>query len=155
MAQAIPVGLGLGQQWASNPNLNAPAWVQNGLSHLDPLGNAITKIGGDPLNLYGNKNNPNALLFPSGGANGGAGGVPGTLPSFNIPPSMPGGSFMKPNLGGGLFNAMAANGAGPLFVPSAPQRFPVPAANPGGTIPQLQGPRIPPPQILPYRGSRP
>ena len=155
MAQAIPVGLGLGQQWASNPNLSAPGWVQNGFSHLDPVGNAITKIGGDPLNLYGNKNNPNALLFPSGRPNGGTGGVPSVLPSFNIPPSMPGGSFIKPNLGGGVFNAMAANGAGPLFVPSAPQRLPVPATGPGSVMSQQQGARMPPPQILPYRGFRP
>lgn len=54
-----------GRGAAQNPNMGFGGSGEHSLlSSLDPLGNFITGIGGDPLNLYGNKNNPGALLFP-------------------------------------------------------------------------------------------
>lgn len=106
---AAAMGLSLGQQWAQNPNLSYGGSNEHSLfGKLDPLGNAITKIGGDPLNLYGNKYNPNALLFPSGIAG---------LPDLSGIQLRPYGAFQAPKLGGGYFNDMAARGAGPLFNP--------------------------------------
>lgn len=58
-----------GKAAAQNPNIGfGGSGEHSTLSTLDPIGNWITGIGGDPLNLYGNKNNPGALLFP--GPNG-------------------------------------------------------------------------------------
>jgi hypothetical protein len=109
---AVAMGLQLGQQWAQNPNLSYGGSNEHSLfSKLDPIGNAITKIGGDPLNLYGNKDNPNALLFPSGTA-----GLP-NLGASTLMPLRPYGAFQAPQLGGGYFNNMAAQSAGPLFNP--------------------------------------
>lgn len=54
-----------GKGAAQNPNMGFGGSGEHSLlSSLDPIGNWITGIGGDPLNLYGNKNNPGALLFP-------------------------------------------------------------------------------------------
>ena len=54
-----------GRGAAQNPNMGFGGSSEHSLlSNLDPIGNFITGIGGDPLNLYGNKNNPGALLFP-------------------------------------------------------------------------------------------
>ncbi|HEY3645496.1 MAG TPA: hypothetical protein VGM16_09170 [Gammaproteobacteria bacterium] len=121
---AAAMGLSLGQQWAQNPNLSYGGNNEHALfGKLDPIGNAITKVGGDPLNLYGNKDNPNALLFPSGML-----GLP-NLGADTLIPLQPYGAFQAPKLGGGYFNNMAATGAGPLFNPGigAPAR---PAAKP-------------------------
>lgn len=55
-----------GRGAAKNPNLSfGGSGEHSTLSNLDPIGNWITGWGGDPLNLYGNKDNSNALLFPS------------------------------------------------------------------------------------------
>ncbi len=120
----IPVGLGLGQQWANNPSLSAPSGVQKAMSSLDPIGNAITKIGGDPLNLYGNKDNPNALLFPTQAATSAANGLPApngpTTPIRYAPDS-----FVARPMNGGTFNDMAAQLAGPVY---SPQRVAVSVA---------------------------
>jgi hypothetical protein len=113
------MGLGLGQQWASNPNLSYGGSAEHSLfSTLDPIGNAITKVGGDPLNLYGNKNNPSALLFPSPNASANGSAVPAVLPTLPglADPMFRGGSFGGyANLGPGSFNAMAAQDAGPVY----------------------------------------
>jgi len=62
--------------------ISAPSWMQNFVSSADPIGNYITSKGGDPLNIYGNKNNPNAFLFPGNapGGSGGSGGASGFSP---------------------------------------------------------------------------
>lgn len=121
----IPVGLGLGQQWANNPGLSAPSGVQKVMSTLDPVGNAVTKIGGDPLNIYGNKDNPNALLFPTQAATSTANGLP--APSG---PTMPiryaADSFVSRPMNGGIFNDMAARLAGPVY---SPQRVAAPVTS--------------------------
>lgn len=71
-----------GKGAAKNPGLSfGGSGEHSALSNLDPLGNFITGFGGDPLNLYGNKNNPNALLFPSSPQTN-AQGTPSPL--FNI-----------------------------------------------------------------------
>lgn len=60
----IAMGMGAGKGMAQNPNApQAPAWLQD-ISQVDLPGRLITSIGGDPINLYGNKDNPGALLFP-------------------------------------------------------------------------------------------
>src|SRR5215472_1607846 len=82
MSSLIPAAIGLGQQDAQNPGINFDRFASQ-LSDMDPLGNAITKAGGDPLNLYGNKNNPNAALFPSQNPNAVNGGVPSALPTLS------------------------------------------------------------------------
>lgn len=66
-----------GKGAAANPNLSMGGSGGLGLNNIDPVGNWITSIGGDPLNLYGNKNNPGALFFPGpsgSSANAGSGG---------------------------------------------------------------------------------
>src|SRR5690348_14105739 len=115
---AVAGGLSLGQQWEQNPNLQAPEAIRSTSKYGDPLGifDAVTRVGGDPLNIYGHKNNPNALLFPSGAPNG----VPGVLPNLGentLLPLQPYGAFQVPKMGGGYFNGMAARAAGPLFNP--------------------------------------
>ena len=92
--------------------------ISSALSTLDPLGNKITQWGGDPLDLYGNQNNPSAAFFPSGTP---ASPIPGVLPNLgpaSMRPQLPQGAFQAPSLGGGQFNAMAAQLAGPLFDPA-------------------------------------
>lgn len=157
MSSLIPMAIGVGQQNAQNPNVGSNFSNPNGgmasyaggkggsgslgsdFGKVDPLGNAITSIGGDPLNLYGNKNNPNALIFPSG--NGSAsGGLPSTLPTLaNVgnPKIYDPGSFNGyAYLGGGPFNQMASQLAGPQYAPT-PQ-----GAQPGsgkGLPPALAG----------------
>lgn len=142
--------MSLGQQWTQNPNLSFGGSKEHSLfSTLDPIGNAVTKIGGDPLNLYGNKNNPNALLFPSTNNSGSTSGVPAVLPTL---PNVGGPKFYDPNsfgpdayLGSGKFNAMASQMAGPQYRPmpmtGAPQQKPGQASGAGGVA--LAGPRNP------------
>lgn len=91
--------------------------MSSALGKLDPLGNKITQWGGDPLNLYGNQNNPNAALFPYGTV---ASSVPGVLPNLgagSLMPRPPQGAFAPPSSGGGAFNGMAQQLAGPLYEP--------------------------------------
>ena len=119
MSGGAAAGLGVGQQNASNPGVDYGG-VSGILQKMDPLGNKITEIGGDPLNIYGHKNNPNALLFPSG--TGTTGAIPSVLPNLGantLIPHAPQGRFMPVNTAGGGFNAMANQGAGPLFNPAA------------------------------------
>lgn len=136
--QAIPAAYALGTQWAQNPNINAgSSWDHSTLSNMDPLGNAITQIGGDPLNLYGNKNNPNALLFPSSNPNANTGSaVFPNLGAASMVPQTPGGAFQQIHNGAGQFNAMAAQGAGGRTFNPAAQ---MPPANPSAPNPQAAG----------------
>lgn len=137
MGSVIGPTLGLGQQNANNPGVDYGG-LSGILSKMDPLGNKITQLGGDPLNLYGHKNNPNALLFP-GGQNP-LGNVPSVLPNLgaqSMMPQMPQGGFMPLGqtnpMGGqtpGNFNQMSAQSAGQLFSP---------IANKGG-MPPIQQP---------------
>ena len=158
MSSAIGAGMGLGQQWSQNPNLGSqfstPHNNLSGLSgHLfggsgsvgsivgnaDPVGNLITQVGGDPLNIYGNKNNPNALLFPSSNGSSSTSGVPSvlpTLPNVGAPtlynPSSFGGLA---NFGSGKYNQMAAQMAGPQYQPMlmpSTQQKPGQASGAGG-----------------------
>lgn len=137
MASMIPMAASLGQQDAQNPNIGAAFSEPHGgvlsyaggkggsgslgsdLGKLDPLGNGITQLGGDPLDLYGNKNNPNALFFPSGsGAHGSVPSVLPTLAGIGAPQRYSPASFGGyANLGAGPFNAMAAQMAGPVYQP--------------------------------------
>jgi len=122
MASLIPMAIEIGQQDAKNPNISYGGSAEHSLfSSLDPLGNQITKLGGDPLNLYGNKNNPNALIFPSSNPNANGNGVPATLPTL---PNVGAPQIYKPNsfggyasLGAGPYNAMASRMAGPQYRP--------------------------------------
>jgi len=73
-------GAGVGQQDAKNPGASIGSdWEHNMLARFDPIGKWGVGIGGDPWNLYGEKDNPNALFFPSGG---GAPAIPTTLPNL-------------------------------------------------------------------------
>lgn len=134
--------------------------ISSALSTLDPLGSKITQWGGDPLNLYGNQNNPSAAFFPSGTP---ASPVPGVLPNLgpaSMQPRVPQGAFQAPSMGGGQFNAMAAQLAGPLFNPAVrvlqpqyrPQTQP-PAAAPA-PAPQMDT-RISLPALLAAFGQSP
>lgn len=140
MMGAASAGLGLGQQNANNPNVGANFSNPLGLgsiggslfggsgsagsimSNLDPLGNFITGLGGDPSNLYGNKNNPNAVLFPSNSASS---NQPTTMPNLGantLNPTMPSGTWGMNPYGSGMFNAMANQSAGQLFTPNGIQQ---------------------------------
>jgi len=118
--QLIPMAVGMGQQAAQNPNASIGGQGGLGLDKIDPIGKWIVGKGGDPYNLYGEKDNPGALFFPS---STGTGNLNTTLPNLGastLMPRLPGGSFQAPQLTGGKFNQMAQSGAGPLFNPSAP-----------------------------------
>lgn len=92
--------------------------MSSALGKLDPLGNKITQWGGDPLNLYGNQNNPNAALFPYGSP---ASAAPMVLPapSGGITPITydPNSFFQRQPTGPGAYNGMAAQLAGPVYLP--------------------------------------
>lgn len=62
---------GAGRSAAANPNASVGGSGGLGLNNIDPIGNWITSKGGDPLNLYGHKDNPGALLFPGQAAGSG------------------------------------------------------------------------------------
>ena len=134
MSSLIPMAIGIGQQDAQNPNISFGGSAEHSLfSTLDPIGNEITKYGGDPLNLYGNKNNPNALLFPSSNPNGAAGSTPSVLPTL---PGVGAPKIYDPNsfggyaaLGAGPYNKMASQMAGKVYKPTLMN--PVPAAGKG------------------------
>lgn len=120
---------------------NTPSLFGETLGNMDPIGNAITSWGGDPLNFYGNGNNPNAALFPSGSA---ASPLPGTLPQPNVKPGAGGinpYSWGAPApAGAGPFNAMAGMLAGPVFTGG----LQVPGVSPG-----MQGQALPSPGWTP------
>lgn len=123
MASMIPMAVGIGQQDAQNPNISFGGSTEHSLfSTLDPIGNEITKYGGDPLNLYGNKNNPNALIFPSSNPNAAAGGTPSvlpTLPGIGAPKTYDPNSFGGyASLGSGSYNKLAAQMAGKVYQPT-------------------------------------
>jgi len=111
------------------------------LSSLDPLGNQITRWGGDPLNLYGNASATGAL-FPSTGPNAagyGANGAGMTLPApnGNVNPILysPASFAQRQPAAPGAYNAMVAQLAGPVYQPKAlpmpaPMRNTVPAVSP-------------------------
>ena len=127
MSSGATAVLGAGQQNAGNQGVDYGG-VSGLLSKMDPLGNKITEVGGDPLNIYGHNNNPNALLFPSGNPNG-TGGAPSVLPNLgpqSLIPQAPRGGFMPVQTGGGFFNAEANRGAGQLFDPAMIRRPPPP-----------------------------
>ncbi len=144
MSSLIGSIMGAGQQNANNPGVDYGG-LSGFLSKMDPIGNKITEIGGDPLNIYGHKNNPNALLFP-GGQNPNANGVPSVLPNLgtsSMMPQMPMGSFQQFNGGGGPFNQMAANSmGGQIFNPK------------GGNMPQSNQ-QIPPQMAQQMQFQRP
>lgn len=141
MSSLIPMAIGMGQQDAQNPGISFGGGREHSLLDvLDPLGNQITKMGGDPLNLYGNKNNPNALFFPSQNPNTQNGGAPAvlpTLPGIGVPQTYDPGSFGGyANLGAGPYNQMASQMAGPAYNPTLMQL----TASPGkGMTPQASG----------------
>lgn len=119
--QLIPMAVGMGQSAAQNPNQSIGGQGGLGLDKIDPIGKFIVGKVGDPYNLYGEKNNPNALFFPGSSA---AGSGPTTLPNLgaaSMMPHAPGGSFMPVNTSGGQFNAMANQSAGGLFNPAQSQ----------------------------------
>jgi|SRR5579859_4850532 len=158
MSSLIPMAVGMGQQDARNPGINYNQFASQ-LSSLDPIGNAITKIGGDPLDLYGNKNNPNALFFPSQDPNAQNGSAPSVLPTLSgagapqtYSPSSFGG-YAK--LGVGPYNQMASQMAGPVYNPTLAQ----PTASPGKgmtTAPTSgKGGVLPAPMATPYRSTMP
>jgi hypothetical protein len=147
MSSLIPAVIGMGQRDAQNPGINfgnielpGNIGLSSYLSHADPLGNEITKLGGDPLNLYGNKNNPNALLFPSSNPNAGGAGVPSvlpTLPGVGAPKTYSPNSFGSyANLGSGPFNQMASQMAGPMYSPQLMPMTPVSNSN-GRAVPSV------------------
>lgn len=86
---------------------------------------------GDPANLFGHSSSSSIMqniidpgdvlgLNPEASGLAKAPGVPSVLPNLggrSTMPSRPYGSFTAPSRGGGLFNAMAAQAAGPLFNP--------------------------------------
>lgn len=79
-----------------------------------PLAGTPEQQLADPLHLFPNADNAGQPLSP--------GAVPSTLPNLgagSLLPMLPYGKFMAPNTSGGGFNAMAAQGAGSLFNPSA------------------------------------
>lgn len=138
MASLIGAAVGVGQQGANNPGANVgSSWSQNFLDKFDPIGKFGTGLLGDPWNVYGQKNNPNALIFPSSTNANGLGNIPSVLPNLgdaSMIPKMPGGAFMPLGQtnpiggnGGGPFNDMAAFSAGNMFNP---------AASPKGVQPQ-------------------
>ena len=84
------------------------------LSSLDPVGNQITKWGGDPLNLYGNAS-ANGALFPSTGPNAAGSGSNGTgitlpQPNGNANPMLysPSAFAQRQPAAPGAYNAMVA-----------------------------------------------
>lgn len=112
--------------------------MSSALGKLDPLGNKITQWGGDPLNLYGNQNNPSAALFPSGMP---APATPSVLPAPNgnvTPITYNPNSFVpRQPAGPGAYNAMVAQLAGPAYrpqiqnLPPPPPSLPLPLPLPG------------------------
>jgi hypothetical protein len=131
------MAVGMGQSAAQNPNASVGGQGGLGLNHWDPIGNWITSKGGDPYNLYGHKDNPGALFFPSSdpnSLNGGAGmGMP--APSGNIHPFLyDPSSFVKRPMGGGFYNDMAAGLAGPMYDTRLMKR-PVPMGGQHGPAP--------------------
>lgn len=160
MSSLIPMAVSMGQQDAQNPGINYNQFASQ-LSSLDPVGNEITKIGGDPLNLYGNKNNPNALFFPSRNPNTQNGGVPSvlpTLPGVGGPQTYNPGSFGGyAKLGAGPYDQMASQMAGPMYNPqlassAAPSKglTATPAAGKGVAAPATLGGRS---ATMPYIGN--
>lgn len=91
----------------------------------------------DPLNLSGKASSGHALsnildpgnvlgfnqaANPNGPNGAGKGGIPSVLPNLGantLIPHTPQGRFMPVQTGGGTFNNMANQGAGPLFNPAA------------------------------------
>lgn len=120
-AALMSLGMGAASRNAANPNgYSAPSWVGSTLGKMDPIGNWITGIGGDPLNLYGNKNNPNALFFPGPGKPGvaqpvGSGFDPAQLAQL----SQSYNTFLK-NLGAGGTPMLPTGGSKTAAKPSTP-----------------------------------
>lgn len=106
-----------GQQGAQNGTSFGPDWAHGLLNKMDPIGRTIVDKGGDPYNLYGEQNNPNAAFFPS--ANN-ANGTSGPLPNLGINmPIAPGQGTWGMAPGNGIFNQMASQGAGQIYTPTA------------------------------------
>ena len=85
----------------------------SGGSNLPMAGTPEQQVA-DPLHLFPNADNAGQPPNP--------GAVPSVLPNLgagSMLPMQPYGKFMGPNTSGGGFNAMAAQGAGSLFNPSA------------------------------------
>lgn len=133
--------------------------MSSALGKLDPLGNKITQWGGDPLNLYGNQNNPYAALFPSG-TPASAAAITLPAPNGSITPITynPNSFVQRQPAGSGAYTAMAAQLAGPAYMPQI-QNLPAVVRNRGtndaaGTAPagttlaqllaQVRGERTPP-----------
>ena len=98
---------------------------------------------GDPANLSGHASSSSILqnladpgdvlgLNPAASGLPPNGGIPGVLPNLGAAatmPRLPHGAFAPASTGGGLYNAMALAGAGPLFNPeAAPPVWPQSAA---------------------------
>ena len=126
MLYALLMAAGKGS--AQNPSMSVGGSGEHSLlSKLDPIGNAITGLGGDPLNLYGNKNNPNALLFPGTTGANASGAYPYTAMQSGMSPDqmamiakMGGG---QGNLGGAFNNYLSAIGQ-PRMQTQQPQQPP-------------------------------
>lgn len=155
--QLIPMAVGMGQQGAQNPNASLGGQGGLGLDKIDPLGKFIVGKGGDPYNLYGEKDNPNALFFPSGGGANGNSALP--APSGSINPMFydPRSFGKRPPLAPGKFNAMASALAGPQYQPqlaggkggSAPTQGPSPGGGKGAALgPMNTGAQKPGPMSL-------
>lgn len=111
-----------GQMGAQNGTSFGPDWAHSLLNKSDPIGRTIVDKGGDPWNLYGEQNNPNAAFFPSSNnANGTSGPLPnGPLPNLGINmPIAPGQGTWGVAPGNGIFNQMASQGAGNIYTPTA------------------------------------
>lgn len=113
----ISSGINLGQSAAQNPGANLGGSGEHSLlAQLDPLGKWIVGKGGDPWNLYGEKDNPDALFFPSGN---GTPAIPTMLPNLGaaslIPKTYSPNAFAPPALSGGSFNRMTQQMAGPVY----------------------------------------
>lgn len=106
-----------GQQGAQNGTSFGPDWAHGLLNKMDPIGRTIVDKGGDPYNLYGEQNNPNAAFFPS---SNNATGTSGPLPNLGINmPIAPGQGTWGMAPGNGIFNQMASQGAGQVYTPQS------------------------------------
>lgn len=136
----------LGQGAAKNPNANVGgSWLHDTLNKYDPIGRTIVDYGGDPLNLYGEKNNPGGLIFPSsptptqGGTYGGMGaGMPTGFTTGQAPAMYAAYQNFLKNLGAPR-TMMPGVGGGSGGTPGTPQRPPGVPSNPGWRGPPQNG----------------
>lgn len=140
LGSLLSLGIGAGRSNSANPNgFSAPSWIGSDLSKLDPIGNWITSVGGDPLNLYGNKNNPNALFFPGPNSQQTGQGTPVPIGSGFSPDqlsqlSQSYNTFLS-NLGAGNTPMLPTGKA--QGTPASGQTTPMGGTGPGNRLPDL------------------